>query len=183
GPNARVVDEHGADVGPGSGIPGRLVLRGRLPLGYHKDPAKTAQTIQLIDGQRWVVPGDIAEVEADGTVRFIGRGSGCINTGGEKVFPEEVEQALKSHSGVVDAAVVGLPDERFGQVVAALVHADPTVDPAELRAHVRARLAGYKVPRRLAVTDSVGRAENGKLDYPAVRANLTALLAQEPSNA
>lgn len=183
GPRTRVFDDHGRDVVPGSGASGQLALRGRAPLGYHKDPDKTARTFQVIDGERWVLPGDIATVEADGTIRFLGRGSGCINTGGEKVFPEEVEQALKSHPEVMDAAVVGLPDQRYGQVVAALVHVTGVTEPAELREHVRARLAGYKVPRHLALGDSVGRAENGKLDYPAVTTRLTHLLDRETSHA
>jgi 3-oxocholest-4-en-26-oate---CoA ligase len=182
GPNTRVLTDDGADVVPGSGEVGRVALKGRLPLGYYKDPDKSARTFMMIDGQRWSVPGDFAMVEADGSVRLLGRGSGCINTGGEKVFPEEVEEVLKLHPLVGDAVVVGVPDERFGESVVAVVEPDRrasgggALDGSELIGHVRERLAHYKAPRHVLVVDSIGRAENGKVDYPRVRRDAIARL-------
>ena len=117
--------EDGREVVAGSGELGRLALRGRGPTGYYKDPDKTAATFQMIDGERWTIPGDFATVDKDGTARLLGRGSGCINTGGEKVFPEEVEEALKLHPAVADAVVVGTPDDRFGEAVTAVVEPRP----------------------------------------------------------
>lgn len=167
GPNTKVLTEDGREVQPGSGETGRVALRGRTPVGYYKDPQKSAATFVEIDGQRWSMPGDWAEVEADGTLRLIGRGSQCINTGGEKVYPDEVEVALKTHPAVHDAAVVGVPDERFGEAVTALVVFEEGESASEdaVRAHVREHLAGYKVPKRVLVVDSLGRAVNGKLNY------------------
>jgi 3-oxocholest-4-en-26-oate---CoA ligase len=167
GPNTRVVTEDGRDVVPGSGEIGRVALRGFTPIGYYKDEAKSAATFQMIDGARYSIPGDWAEVEPDGTVKLLGRGSQCINTGGEKVYPEEVEEALKLHPDVADAAVVGIPDERFGQAICALVEPEPghEVDAAALIAHVKARLAAYKAPKQVVPVTSIGRAANGKLDY------------------
>jgi 3-oxocholest-4-en-26-oate---CoA ligase len=167
GPHTRVVTDDGRDVEPGSGEVGRVALRGFTPIGYYKDPEKSAATFQIIDGVRYSVPGDWAQVEADGEVKLLGRGSQCINTGGEKVYPEEVEEALKLHPDVLDAAVVGVPDERFGQAITAFVEASPGRAPeaAELIAHVKSRLAGYKAPKRVLVVPSVDRAANGKLDY------------------
>ena len=172
GPNTRVVTEDGRDVAPGSGELGRVALRGNMPIGYYKDAEKSAATFQVIDGVRYSIPGDWAEVLADGSVKLLGRGSQCINTGGEKVYPEEVEECLKLHPTVHDAAVVGVPDDRFGQVVVALVEpeAGSAVDEDALIEHVRGHLARYKAPRRVVVVDSVGRAVNGKLDYRALAA-------------
>ncbi|CAN5539069.1 acyl-CoA synthetase [soil metagenome] len=167
GPNTRVVTEDGRDVVPGSGELGRVALRGFTPIGYYKDEEKSAATFQVIDGVRYSILGDWAEVETDGTVKLLGRGSQCINTGGEKVYPEEVEEVLKLHPSVIDAAVVGVPDERFGQAVTALVEAHPgaTIDEADVIAHVRTKLAAYKAPKRVIEVASIGRAANGKLDY------------------
>ncbi len=167
GPKTAAITEDGRMVVPGSGELGRLALRGNLPVGYYKDEAKTAATFVTVDGVRWSIPGDWVAVEADGTLTLLGRGSQCINTGGEKVYPEEVEEALKLHPSVADAAVVGVPDERFGQAVTAVVEAAPgaTVDERELVAHVRATLAAYKSPKRVLAIDTLGRAANGKLDY------------------
>lgn len=178
GEGGRVVTEDGRDVEPGSGEAGRVALRGRGPVGYHKDAEKTATTFQIVDGERWTMPGDWALVEADGTVRLLGRGSGCINTGGEKVFPEEVEESLKRHPTVADAAVVGVPDERFGEVVVALVEpaGDGPVDAAELTSWVKGSLASYKAPRVLLPVATVGRAPNGKLDYKALRGRAVELI-------
>jgi acyl-CoA synthetase (AMP-forming)/AMP-acid ligase II len=172
GPNTRVVTEDGRDVVPGSGERGRVALRGRTPIGYYKDPDKSAATFQVIDGERYSIPGDWAEVDADGTVRLLGRGSQCINTGGEKVYPEEVEEILKLHPAVHDAAVVGVPDERFGEAITALVEPQPGagVEEAELIAHVKTKLAAYKAPKRVIVVDTVARAANGKLDYRSLKA-------------
>ena len=172
GPNTRVVTEDGRDVVPGSGELGRVALRGYTPIGYYKDPAKSATTFLQLDGVRYSVPGDWAEVLADGTVRLLGRGSQCINTGGEKVYPEEVEECLKLHPAVHDAAVVGLPDERFGEAITALVEVTPGVDadPEAMIEHVKARLARYKAPKRIVLVPTVGRAVNGKLDYKALKA-------------
>lgn len=167
GPGTRIVTEDGRDVIPGSGEIGRVALRGHTPVGYYKDPDQSATTFQVIDGHRYSIPGDWAEVLADGTVKLLGRGSQCINTGGEKVYPEEVEECLKLHPSVADAAVVGVPDERFGQAVVALVegHAGVTIDPDELIEHVKQRLARFKAPKVVRVVPTVGRAVNGKLDY------------------
>ena len=172
GPNAKVLTDDGREVVPGSGERGRVALRGRTPLGYYKDESKSAATFITFDGVRWSIPGDYAEVELDGTVRLFGRGSQCINTGGEKVYPEEVEEALKTHATVADAAVVGLPDDRFGEAITALVelHEGQQLDEAALIAHVRLHLAAFKSPKRILTIDSVDRAANGKLDYRRLKA-------------
>ena len=172
GPTSTVLDEQNHPIARGTGRVGRLAIRGRLPLGYYKDRAKTDATFVVVDGQRWSVPGDWAEVDADGSIRLLGRGSQSINTGGEKVFPEEVEEVLKRHPAVADAAVVGVPDDRFGEAVAAVVELRPgmVLDAADLMTHARRSLAGYKIPRRYVQVPSVGRAANGKLDYSALRA-------------
>jgi fatty-acyl-CoA synthase len=183
GRNARVIDEDGRDVVPGSGEVGLLAVSGRNPLGYYKDPEKSARTFRTIDGKRFSVPGDHAMVDADGTLRVLGRGSGCINTGGEKVFPEEVEEVLKLHPAVRDVVVVGVPDERFGEAICAVVepiqHA--ALDPGDLAAHVKSRLASYKAPRHFLVVDTVGRAANGKADYKSLKARAAAAHGDNPS--
>jgi acyl-CoA synthetase (AMP-forming)/AMP-acid ligase II len=167
GPGNRVVTDDGRDVAPGSGERGRVALRGRMPLGYYKDATKTASTFMIIDGVRYSIPGDFAEVEADGTVKLLGRGSVCINTGGEKVYPEEVEEVLKLHPGIHDAVVVGVPDERFGEAITAVVEPveGGSVDEADVIAHVKAHLAAYKAPKQVFVVPSITRAPNGKVDY------------------
>ncbi|WP_411111979.1 acyl-CoA synthetase [Streptomyces sp. c-19] len=155
-----------APVAPGE--VGRLAQRGHVPLGYYNDPAKTAETFFERDGVRWVLLGDMATVDGEGVVTVLGRGSQCINTGGEKVYPEEVEQALKSHPDVYDALVAGVPDARWGNHVAAVVQlrADaPPLDLESLQTHCRPRLAGYKVPRQLVLTDRIQRSPSGKADY------------------
>jgi fatty-acyl-CoA synthase len=163
-----VLDEDLRPVEPGSGVVGRLARRGHIPLAYYNDPAKTAATF-IVDagGTRWSLPGDMATVEPDGRIVFLGRGSGCINTGGEKVFPEEVEAALKTHPAVFDAVVVGVPDERYVERVAAVVHARPGKAPTleELQAHCRTAIAGYKMPRSLRLVDEITRTPVGKPDY------------------
>ena len=163
----------GPTVNPGPGTivlddkVGRLARGGHVPLGYYKDPAKTAAMFTEVDGKRYAVPGDLARVEADGSVTLLGRGNTCVNTGGEKVFPEEVEGALKSHPDVFDALVIGVPDERLGQRVAGLVQPREghTIDLASLEAHLRGQIAGYKVPRSIWLVDSIGRTAVGKADY------------------
>ena len=171
GENTRVITEDGHDVTPGSGEVGMVALRGRVPVGYYKDPEKSAATFREIDGARYSIPGDFAMVEADGTLRLLGRGSVCINTGGEKVYPEEVEEAVKEHPAVADAVVVGVPDERFGEVICALVELRPGQEAGEddIVIHVRSRLAAYKAPRRVLPIDTVNRAPNGKVDYRRLR--------------
>ncbi|MEQ1874364.1 MAG: acyl-CoA synthetase [Ilumatobacteraceae bacterium] len=170
--STKVLTEDGREVAPGSGERGRVALRGRMPVGYYKDEAKTAATFVVHDGVRWSIPGDWAEVEADGTIKLYGRGSQCINTGGEKVYPEEVEEALKLHASVADAAVVGVPDDRFGEAITALVepHVGVAIDEAALIAHVRNSLAAFKAPKRVLPLATIGRAANGKLDYKRLRA-------------
>jgi acyl-CoA synthetase (AMP-forming)/AMP-acid ligase II len=167
GENVRVVGDDGRDVVPGSDAVGRLMLGGRNPVGYYKDEAKTASTFQIVDGKRYSVPGDMAKVNADGSIQLLGRGSQCINTAGEKVFPEEVEETLKTHPAVADACVVGIPDEEFGQRIVAAVELHPTdsVDEGSLIAHVKEHLAHYKAPRAIRFVPSLGRAVNGKMDY------------------
>ncbi|MCX7619760.1 MAG: acyl-CoA synthetase [Acidimicrobiales bacterium] len=169
GKDTVVLDENLRPVEPGSGVVGKVARGGNIPLGYYKDPEKTAQTwVTAADGKRYAMPGDFAMVEADGTITLLGRGSVCINTGGEKVYPEEVEQALKAHPAVFDAVVVGVPDERWGQKVAAVVEFRPGCDATleELREHSRAHIAGYKLPRELHVVDRIERSPSGKPDYP-----------------
>lgn len=165
--NTAVLDEDGNEVKPGSGVRGVIAKRGHIPVGYFKDEKKTAETFKTFNGVRYAIPGDFAEVEADGTVTMLGRGSVSINSGGEKIYPEEVEAALKGHPDVFDALVVGVPDPRFGQHVAAVVHprdgARPTL--TELDAFVRSEIAGYKVPRSLWLVDEIKRSPAGKPDY------------------
>ena len=178
GDRARVFNDKGLDVVPGSGERGRLALGEPIPLGYYKDQIKTDETFPMIGGRRWSVPGDWATVEADGSITLLGRGSACINTGGEKVYPEEVEEALKEHPGVVDCNVVGVADERWGQAVVAVVELSGR-DTAggnieELERHAREVLAGYKVPKRILVVDRIQRGPNGKPDYKWARELLEA---------
>ncbi len=152
---------------PGSGEKGRVAVRGHTPIGYYKDPEKSAATFPVIDGARYSMPGDWATVELDGTINLLGRGSVCINTGGEKVFPEEVEEVLKEHPTVHDAVVVGVPDDKFGEAITAVVEPQPgdTLDEADLIEHVKAHLAAFKAPKRVLPVETIGRAANGKVDY------------------
>jgi fatty-acyl-CoA synthase len=184
GPDVKVLNDDGTEVTPGSEEIGVLALGGRNPLGYYKDPEKSDRTFKTINGVRYSVPGDFAQVATDGTIHLLGRGSVCINSGGEKIFPEEVEEALKTHPAVRDAVVVGIPHPIFGEEIVGVIEvADP--DPAvavaagagagagagaepteaELINYVKQRLAGYKAPRRVRVVDTIGRAPNGKVDY------------------
>ncbi|MCQ4364795.1 acyl-CoA synthetase [Mycobacterium gordonae] len=162
-----VLDEEGNEVKPGSGVRGFIAKKGNIPVGYYKDEKKTAETFKTINGVRYAIPGDYAMVEEDGTVTMLGRGSVSINSGGEKIYPEEVEAALKGHPDVFDALVVGVPDPRYGQHVAAVVQAREGARPslAELDRFVRSEIAGYKVPRSLWFVDEVKRSPAGKPDY------------------
>jgi acyl-CoA synthetase (AMP-forming)/AMP-acid ligase II len=155
-------------VEPGAGTIGRLARTGDIPVGYYNDPAKTAETFVEVDGTRYVIPGDLARLEADGSVTLLGRGSQSINSGGEKIFPEEVEAAVKSHPAIYDAVVVGVPDERWGQRVAAVVQPRAGTAPelASIQDHCRTKIAGYKVPRELHVVPLMQRSPSGKADYP-----------------
>src|SRR4051794_3678130 len=171
GENARVITDDGRDVEPGSGEVGIVAVKGRTPVGYYKDPAKSDATFRIIDGARYSVPGDFATVEADGTLRLLGRGSVCINTGGEKVFPEEVEEVLKTHPSIRDAVAVGVPDEKWGEAICAVVEPVPgtEVDEADVIAHVQSRLAGFMAPKRLLPVESCGRAPKGMDDYKLLK--------------
>ncbi|MFE5289433.1 acyl-CoA synthetase [Nocardia sp. NPDC056611] len=171
GAQSALLDDDGRLVAPVPGAVGRMARTGHVPIGYYKDPEKTKTIFVEVDGKRYVAPGDYARYEADGTVTLLGRGSECINTGGEKVFPEEVETALKSHPDVFDALVIGIPHERFGQAVAAVVQprTSTAIDLAELDAHVRTKVAGYKAPRGYWLVGTVMRQPSGKANYPAAK--------------
>ncbi|MGZ4803526.1 MAG: AMP-binding protein, partial [Acidimicrobiia bacterium] len=167
GEHAKVLSEDGREIEPGSEEIGLLALGGPIPLGYYKDPEKTARTFPTFGGQRYSIPGDWARVAADGTIELLGRGSVSINTGGEKVFPEEVEEAVKLHPAVTDALVVGIPDDRFGEVIAAVValNEGDSATSDDIADSVRGHLAGFKRPRHVFVVDRVPRGPNGKADY------------------
>ena len=182
GDSTVVITDDGRIAAAGSGEVGRLANRGIVPLGYYKDETKTAETFPTIDGIRYSIPGDYATVEADGTITLLGRGSVCINSGGEKIFPEEVEEALKTHPAVVDCNVVGLSDERWGQAVTAVLSVEAEVADDALLAHVRARIAAYKAPRRILRVDTVPRGPNGKPDYAWARRTAEELAAGSPSD-
>ena len=170
GPDVIVLGNDGQPVG--SGEVGRLARGGHVPLGYYKDPARTAAMFAEVGGKRYAIPGDMARVEDDGAITLLGRGNTCVNTGGEKVFPEEVEGALKSHPDVFDTLVIGVPDDLLGQRVAALVQLRPgaPADLGVLQEHVRRQLAGYKVPRSIWLADAIRRTVSGKADYGWARA-------------
>ncbi len=167
GDAARVFDDDLKPVEPGSEVIGRLARRGHIPLRYHKDPEKTANTFVQVDGERWVLPGDYAKVLEDGTIELLGRGSVSINTGGEKVYPEEVEAVVKGHPDIADAVVVGVADERWGEKVVVVARpaegTRPTIE--EVQEVCREKLAGYKVPRDLVLVDEIVRSPAGKTDY------------------
>ncbi|MBV8161123.1 MAG: AMP-binding protein [Acidimicrobiia bacterium] len=185
-PETTVLDDALQPVAPGSGRVGRLAVRGRVPLGYHNDPDRSARTFIEIDGVRWTHTGDMATIEADGSIRLLGRGSQCINTGGEKVYPEEVEAVVKTHPRVADALVVGRPDANWGQRVVALVQlvdgagagadadADASLDLDELDEHCRPHLAAYKLPRAVVTVERIERSPTGKPDFEWARRSATA---------
>ncbi len=176
GDHTIVIDDDDNPTSPGDGVVGRLVRRGYIPLGYYKDEKKTAETFPTINGERWVVPGDMAKVEADGTITLLGRGSVSINSGGEKIFPEEVELILKGHPDVYDAVVVGVPDERWGEHVTAVLvcrgEARPTVD--DLHQYGKELIASYKLPKELVYVDEMVRSPSGKADYRWAKAQAVA---------
>jgi 3-oxocholest-4-en-26-oate---CoA ligase len=182
--DTHVLDDDLNLIPPGSDQIGKLARSGNLPIGYYKDPEKTAATfVTAPDGKRYVIPGDFARHEADGVITLLGRGSVSINTGGEKVFPEEVENALKSHPDVFDAVVIGVPDERFGETVAAVVRFREGAEPdlVDLQDHCRLHIAGYKVPRRLVSVDAIVRSPAGKPDYRWAKSTAMAGLGFEPA--
>jgi len=181
-PTTKVFNERDEEVTPGSDEIGMIANGGFTPLAYYKDPEKSARTFRVIDGHRYSFPGDFAKVASDGALILLGRGSACINTGGEKVFPEEVEEALKAHLDVFDCLVVGVPDDRFGERVTAVLSAKPghQIDEQSVVAFARSRLAGFKTPRRVITVDAVQRAANGKADYPWAR---SVALADRAANA
>jgi fatty-acyl-CoA synthase len=169
-PTTKVFTEDGREVVPGSDEVGMVAAGGFVPLGYFKDPDKSARTFRTVDGVRYSFPGDLARVAADGTLILLGRGNQVINSGGEKIFPEEVEEAVKRVPGVLDCLVVGVDDERFGQAVTAIAATDGTaIDEAEVIAHVKSQLARYKAPKRVVFVAEVPRAANGKADYTKAR--------------
>lgn len=172
GPKCKVFTEDLQEVEAGSGASGMVAVTGFLPVGYYKDEEKTARTFPVINGVRYSIPGDWVRVEHDGTLTLLGRGSNCINTAGEKVYPEEVEEALKHHESVADALVIGLPDERWGQAITAVVKLNSgfELDEIGLREFARGHLAGYKLPKRILAKDDLERAVNGKADYDRIRA-------------
>ncbi|MEM7766914.1 MAG: acyl-CoA synthetase [Pseudomonadota bacterium] len=172
GEHCKVFAEDGREIAPGSDEPGFIARGGAVPLGYYKDEAKTAKTFRTIGGVRYAVPGDWCMVATDGTLTLLGRGSICINSGGEKIYPEEVEEALKEHPAVRDALVVGVPDEQWGQAVTGIVELTDgsALDEDALRASVRTKLAAYKAPKRILAMADLQRASNGKADYKRVKA-------------
>jgi fatty-acyl-CoA synthase len=175
---AKVFTEDDREVEPGSGEAGMLAHTGVVPLGYYKDPEKSARTFRTVRGVRYAFPGDFATVEADGSITLLGRGSVCINSGGEKIFPEEVEEAVKLHPAVYDCLVVGVPDEKFGEAVTAVasLRTGQAADEAEILANSRGHLASYKLPKRILIVDAVRRAPNGKADYAWARKHAAATL-------
>jgi acyl-CoA synthetase (AMP-forming)/AMP-acid ligase II len=164
-PSARVFDDNDIEIEPGSTRIGRIAVTGAIPLGYYKDPEKTAATFRSINGSIWSFPGDYARVDASGAIHLLGRGSSVINSGGEKVFAEEVEEAVKRVPGVNDCLVIGIPDERLGQQVCALVSPKSAPNPPHIREVLRGMLAAYKLPRTFVLVDDMPRGPNGKADY------------------
>ena len=178
GPDCKVFNEAHEEVRPGSGERGFIARAGPIPLGYYKDDKKTAETFPTIDGVRYSIPGDWCIVDTDGTLNLLGRGSACINSGGEKIYPEEVEEALKSHAAVDDALVFGVADDKWGQAVTAVVAMDNVqlLDENALHVHVRSLLADYKSPKSIYAVKTMFRAANGKADYKAARSYVETLL-------
>jgi acyl-CoA synthetase (AMP-forming)/AMP-acid ligase II len=183
GEHTKVITDDGREVQPGSGDTGRVAVGGYQPIGYYKDPEKSAATFITFEGERYSVPGDYATVEADGSLTLLGRGSVCINTGGEKVYPEEVEEVLKTYESVADAVAVGLPDEKFGEAITAIVELSPgnDLDEAGIITHVKGKLAAYKAPKRVLEIDTIGRAPNGKVDYKQLKAWAVEQVGSSPS--
>ena len=170
-PTTKVFTEDDREVQPGSGEIGKVAAGGAVPIGYYKDPEKSSKTFRTINGVRYSFPGDMATVEADGSLTLLGRGSQVINSAGEKIFPEEVEEAVKRVDGVLDCLVVGIDDEKFGQAVTAVASLSPgaKVEEATIIANVKTQLAGYKAPKRVVFVTQIPRAPNGKADYKTAR--------------
>jgi len=170
-PTTKVFTDDDREVQPGSGEIGKVAAGGAVPIGYYKDPEKSSKTFRTINGVRYSFPGDMATVEADGSLTLLGRGSQVINSGGEKIFPEEVEEAVKRVEGVLDCLVVGIDDEKFGQAVTAVASLSPgaKVEEAAIIANVKTQLAGYKAPKRVVFVTQIPRAPNGKADYKTAR--------------
>ncbi|MFT3855261.1 MAG: AMP-binding protein [Ilumatobacteraceae bacterium] len=170
-PTTKVFTDDGREVQPGSGETGMVANGGLVPSGYYKDPEKSARTFREVNGVRYGFAGDMATIAADGTLVLLGRGSNCINTGGEKVFPEEVEEALKEHPAVEDALIFGVPDDRFGQRVVGVVSLSPGQDASadDIVADARTRLSSYKLPRELRLVDLCPRTPSGKPNYSAAK--------------
>lgn len=170
-PHMTVLDEQNRVISPGSGKMGYLARKGHVPIGYYKAPEKSAATFVEVDGERWAIPGDLATVQADGTILLHGRGSVSINTGGEKVFPEEVESRVKEHEDILDVVVVGLADEHYGEkvVVVCQTRSGEPLSLEQLREFCRSRLANYKMPREIVCLDAIKRSPAGKADYPWAR--------------
>jgi acyl-CoA synthetase (AMP-forming)/AMP-acid ligase II len=176
GPGTTVLDADFARVEPGAGVIGKVARCGDIPIEYYRDPVKTAETFVVgTDGRRYAIPGDFATLEADGTITLLGRGSVSINSGGEKIYPEEVEAAVKSHPDAYDCVVVGVPDERFGNRVAAVVQPRPGTHPTleDIQAQCRTKIAGYKIPREIHLVEAVERSPSGKPDYRWAKAIAT----------
>jgi fatty-acyl-CoA synthase len=171
GDGVEVFDENDQPVVPGADAAGRVAISGMVPLGYYKDPEKSAATFRTIGGIRYSFPGDWATVETDGSIKLLGRGSACINTAGEKVYPEEVEEVLKRFPGITDCLVVGLPDEQYGQRIVAVCSAADgcDVDEGAIILAARKQLAGYKLPKRVFFAPAIQRSASGKPDYPWAR--------------
>ncbi len=171
GPNCTVFSENLMEVKPGTGESGMVAVKGFLPVGYYKDQQKTDKTFMVIDGVRYSIPGDWVRVEDDGSLTLLGRGSNCINTAGEKVYPEEVEEALKFHETVADALVVGVKDAKWGQSITAVVQPNEgcVIDELALKEFSRKHLAAYKLPKMILTKDNLNRAPNGKADYKSIQ--------------
>ena len=163
----KVFDDDDVEIEPGSGKIGKLATSGLVPIGYYKDQEKSDATFRTVNGVRYSFPGDFATIEEDGSITLLGRGSNCINTAGEKVYPEEVEEALKKHPDVSDCLVVGVTDQRFGQRIVALVSSreGEFLEEGQLIDFSRDHLAGYKLPKQVLLMDEIRRAPNGKADY------------------
>jgi fatty-acyl-CoA synthase len=178
GEGTKVITEDGREIEAGSGEIGLLAVKGLVPAGYYKDPEKSARTFKVINGERYSIPGDYATIEADGSLKVLGRGSVCINTGGEKVFPEEVEETIKTHPAVLDTAVVGVPDEKWGEAITAVVvlREGEGATAEDVIGHVKSKLAAYKAPKNVMFVSTLGRSPAGKLDYPGLREQALAMV-------
>jgi 3-oxocholest-4-en-26-oate---CoA ligase len=187
GPNSVILDEDNnvLDLATSVGKVGRLGRGGSVPVGYYKDEKKSAETFLVVDGMRISVPGDFARIEEEGKVTLLGRGSNCVNTGGEKVYPEEVEMAIKRHPAVYDVLVVGIPDEKFGQAVAAVIQPreGETLELDELRDYLREFLSGYKLPRAMTLVPEIPRNATGKAQYPRAKELMLEGLSAKGANA